>query len=111
MTEKMESWSMDDLIALTDTIQSESLEYKGKSINLQWCELVEAEEPKMAIPSDDTPEDEKNEYYTQLAGEKIQAMIEKANGKNPEGAFLTADVWSKYKVSAKVMGTDVDINF
>ena len=117
MTEKMESWSMEDLIALTDTIQSESLEYKGKSISLQWCELVEAEEPKMAIPADDTPEDEKNEYYTQLASEKIQKMIEKANGKNPEGAFLTADVWSKlpttlkYKVSAKVMGTDVDINF
>ena len=117
MTEKMESWSMEDLIALTDEIQSESLEYKGKTINLQWCELVEAEEPKMAIPSDDTPEDEKNEYYTQLAGEKIQKMIEKANEKNPEGAFLTADVWSKlpttlkYKVSAKVMGTDVDVNF
>jgi len=117
MTEKMESWSMEDLIALTDKIQSESLEYKGKTINLQWCELVEAEEPKMAIPSDDTPEDEKNEYYTQLAGEKIQKMIEKANEKNPEGAFLTADVWAKlpttlkYKVSAKVMGTESDINF
>ena len=57
------------------------------------------------------------DIITQLASEKIQKMIEKANGKNPEGAFLTADVWSKlpttlkYKVSAKVMGTDVDVNF
>ena len=118
MTEnKVEMWSMDDLIALTDEVQSEDIDYKGKSITVQWCELVEAEEPKMAIPSEDTPEEEKNEYYTQLAGEKIQKMIEKANEKNPEGAFLTADVWSKlpttlkYKVSAKVMGTDVDVNF
>ena len=31
MTEsKVEMWSMDDLIALTDEIQSEELEYKGK---------------------------------------------------------------------------------
>jgi hypothetical protein len=93
------------------------MEYKGKTINIQWCELVEAEEPKMNIPSDDTPEDEKNEYYTKLAGEKIKKMIEKANVKNPEGTLLTADVWSKlpttlkYKVSAKVMGTETDVNF
>ena len=117
MTEKMESWSMDDLIALTDEIQTEVLEYKGKTLQVQWCELVESEEPKMIIPSEETPEDEKNEYYTQLAAEKIQKMIEKANEKNPEGTFLTPDVWSKlptslkYQVSAKVMGTDLNVNF
>ena len=117
MTEKMESWSMDDLIALTDGIQTEVLEYKGKTLQVQWCELVESEEPKMIIPSEETPEDEKNEYYTQLAAEKLQKMIEKANEKNPEGAFLTPDVWSKlptslkYQVSAKVMGTDLNVNF
>ena len=44
-------------------------------------------------------------------------MIEKANEKNPEGTFLTSDVWAKlpttlkYKVSAKVMGTESDVNF
>ena len=115
--EKMESWSMDDLIALTDEIQTEELEYKGKSLQIQWCELVEAEEPKMSIPSDDTPDDEKNDYYAQLASDKVQKMIKKANEKNPEGTFLTADIWSKlptslkYKVSAKVMGTETDVNF
>ena len=113
----MESWSMEDLIALTDEVQSEDMEYKGKTVKIQWCELIEAEEPKMAIPSDDTPEDEKNEYYTQLAGKKVMKMIEKANDKNPDGAFLTPDVWSKlpttlkYQVSAKIMGTDTDVNF
>ena len=38
MTEsKVEMWSMDDLIALTDEVQSEELEYKGKSVMIQWC--------------------------------------------------------------------------
>ena len=78
---------------------------------------LEAEEPKMAIPSDDTPEEEKNDYYTQLAAEKVMKMIEKANEKNPDGATLSPDVWSKlpttlkYKISAKIMGTDTDVNF
>tara|TARA_Y100000593_G_C4162434_1_gene262706 strand:+ start:68 stop:424 length:357 start_codon:yes stop_codon:yes gene_type:complete len=114
---QMESWSMEDLIALTDEVQSEDMEYKGKTVHIQWCELVESEEPKMAIPSDDTPEEEKNDYYTQLAAEKVMKMIEKANEKNPEGATLSPEVWSKlpttlkYKISAKIMGTDTDVNF
>ena len=117
MTDKMESWSMEDLISLTDEVQTEELEYKGKNLNIQWCELIESEEPKMAMPSEDTPEEEKNEYYSKLASEKIMKMIGKANEKNPEGAFLTAEVWEqlptslKYKVSAKVMGTESDVNF
>ena len=114
---KMESWSMEDLIALTDEVQTDELEYKGKLVTVQWCELVESEEPKMTIPSDDTPEEEKNEYYSQLAAEKVMKMIEKANEKNPEGATLSPEVWSKlpttlkYKISAKIMGTDTDVNF
>jgi hypothetical protein len=118
MTEKkVEMWSMDDLIALTDKIQSEDLEYKGKSVTVQWCELVESEEPKMIIPEDDQPEDEKNAYYSELANKKILKMIEKANEKNPDGASIDSDVWSKlptslkYKVSAKVMGTESEVNF
>ena len=118
MTEKkVEMWSMDDLIALTDKIQSEDLEYNGKSVPVQWCELVELEEPKMIIPEDDQPEDEKNAYYSELANKKILKMIEKANEKNPDGASIDSDVWSKlptslkYKVSAKVMGTESEVNF
>ena len=72
---------MDDLISLTQEIQTADLLFKGKSLIVQYCELVESEEPKMAIPSDETPEEEKNEYYTQLAGKKIQKMIAKANEK------------------------------
>ena len=118
MTEnKVEMWSMDDLIALTDEVQSEELEYKGKSIVVQWCELVESEEPKMIIPDDDQSEDEKNAYYSELANKKILKMIEKANEKNPDGSFINDEMWSKlptslkYKVSAKVMGTEDKVSF
>ena len=119
MTEnKVEMWSMDDLIALTDEVQSEELEYKGKSIMVQWCELVESEEPKMIIPEDDQPEEEKNAYYSELANKKILKMIGKANEKNPDGAFLNEEMWNKlptslkYRVSAKVMGTESEsVNF
>ena len=113
MTEsKVEMWSMDDLIALTDEIQSEELEYKGKSVTIQWCELVESEEPKMVIPDEGESEEQKNAYYTELANKKILKMIEKANEKNPDGTFIDSEVWSKiptslkYRISAKVMGTD-----
>ena len=42
MAEK-EVWSMEDLLSLTDEVQTEEMEYKGKIISLQWCELVESE--------------------------------------------------------------------
>ena len=118
MTEsKVEMWSMDDLIALTDEIQSEELEYKGKSVTIQWCELVESEEPKMVIPDEGESEEQKNAYYTELANKKILKMIEKANEKNPDGTFIDSEVWSKiptslkYRKSAKVMGTETEVKF
>ena len=118
MTEsKVEMWSMDDLIALTDEVQSEELEYKGKSVMIQWCELVESEEPKMVMPDDSESEEEKNAYYSELANKKILKMIEKANEKNPDGTFIDSEVWSKiptslkYRISAKVMGTETEVNF
>ena len=44
-------------------------------------------------------------------------MIEKANEKNPDGASIDDEVWSKlptslkYRISAKVMGTETEVNF
>ena len=66
--EKMESWSMEDLIALTDEVQTAELDYKGKVVNIQWCELIESEEPSMGLPSEGSSEEEKNESvsYTHL---------------------------------------------
>jgi hypothetical protein len=117
MTEEKEYWSLDELVALTETVQEIEVEHQGKYIKLQWCELVESEEPKMIIPDDDQSEDEKNAYYSELANKKILKMIEKANGKNPEGTFINDEMWSKlptslkYKVSAKVMGTEDKVSF
>ena len=116
MAEK-EVRSMEDLLSLTDEVQREDMEYKGKSITIQWCELVESEEPKMAMPSEDAPEEDKNAYYASIANEKIMKMIAKANEKNPDGTFITEEVWSKlpttlkYRLSAKVMGTEAEVNF
>jgi len=117
MTEEKEMWSMEDLIALTDEVQTETVEYKGKNVTIQWCELVESEEPKMVIPDESAPEEEKNAYYSSLANEKVLRMIAKANEKNPEGSAIEKEVWSKlpttlkYKISAKVMGTETESNF
>ena len=110
MTEKMESWSMDDLIALTDEIQTEVLEYKGKTLQVQWCELVESEEPKMVLPDDAAPSEEQTEYYKKLAGERVLCMIEKANTKEPETVSITADNWMslpttlRWQVSGTILG-------
>ena len=47
MTEnEKQYWSIDELLELTETVQEDELEYKGKSIRFQWCELSESEEPK-----------------------------------------------------------------
>ena len=57
------------------------------------------------------------------AGKKVRVydvsnkMIEKANEKNPDGASIDDEVWSKlptslkYRISAKVMGTETEVNF
>ena len=45
MTEK-KIWSMDELVALTDEVQKEQVEYRGKVVEFQFCELTEKEEPK-----------------------------------------------------------------
>ena len=71
----------------------------------------------MVIPDEGESEEQKNAYYTELANKKILKMIEKANEKNPDGTFIDSEVWSKiptslkYRISAKVMGTETEVNF
>jgi hypothetical protein len=45
MTEK-ESWSMDELVALTDEVQNGEVEFRGKTVTFQFCELAEKENLK-----------------------------------------------------------------
>tara|TARA_Y100000593_G_C4151020_1_gene257053 strand:- start:35 stop:397 length:363 start_codon:yes stop_codon:yes gene_type:complete len=90
-----EVWTIDELVSLTEEIQSIDLEYNGKNLPIQWCELTEAEEPKLSMASDDVSEEEKQAHYAKLASNRVLAMISKANDKNPDGKVLDADVWDK----------------
>ena len=61
MPENKESvWSIDELVSLTDDVQEDSIEYKGKKFTFQFCELVEAEEPKYTGIPESASEEEKN---------------------------------------------------
>ena len=83
--ESTEMWSMDDLISLTDEVQEGSIEYRGKLVKYQFCELVEKEEPKFKPVPDSASEETKMAMYTEIGAKRILAMLEKANEKNPDG--------------------------
>jgi hypothetical protein len=108
---KMDVWSIEELIAMTDTVQSKDIEWQGKILKIQYCELTEEEEPKMLLPDDDLPSEEQNEYYREIASQRVARMITKANGKNPEGTTLSDDNWSqmpttlRWAISGTVLGT------
>jgi hypothetical protein len=96
-----EYWSLEELTALTDTVQSKDVEYNGKNIKVQWMELAESEEPKKLIPDDSLPEQEKNEFFQELAKERVTRMISKANENRPSEGFLTNDVWQRLPTTVK----------
>ena len=112
-TEK-ERWTIEELVAMTDTVQSEDIEWNGKKLHVQWCELVEAEEPKMDIPDDDTPDDEVQEHYRKIAGERVLSMIAKANEKNPENITIYKENWAllpstfRWAISGAVLGSQAE---
>ena len=113
MTEKKnEIWTIEELVSLTETIQTDELEYNGKMIPFQWCELTESEEPQMGLPDPNAPEEQQNAHFAKLAGARVEAMISKANERNPEGAFISLDSWSKlpttlrWSISNTIMQTD-----
>jgi hypothetical protein len=110
MSEK-QIWTLDELTSLTEEVQSKEVEYHGKVVPLQWCELTEGEEPKMSLPDENAPEDEKNRHFAELASARVLCMVDKANEKNPEGKFLNAEMWVKlpttlrWKLQNVVLGT------
>ena len=112
MTEEAnEMWTIEELVQMTEEVQSTDLDWQGKKLHIQWCELVEAEEPKMAIPTDDMPEEEQTEHFKKMASERVIAMINKANNKNPEGQTLTGENWAslpttlRWSISSTILGT------
>ena len=109
MTKKMETWTIEELVSLTEEVQSSEVEFNGKVLPIQWCELSEAEEPKMDINPND---EDVSEKYQDLAKSRILGMITKANEKNPDGTTISEDSWMqlpmtlKYTIMNSVMGVD-----
>jgi len=105
-------WTMDDLVALTDDVQVGEIAFRGKTVKYQFCELVEAEEPKFRPLSDRASEEEKMAYYTDIGAKRILAMLEKANEKSPDGPQITEEHWSllpttlRYQISNDIMGIE-----
>ena len=112
-------WSIDELVALTDEVQTGKCDFRGKDFSYQYCELTEAEEPKTLPISDNASDDERAEWYQRIGSERILLMINKANDKNPDGVTITDDNWDKlpvtlrYNVMSDIMNisTEVTGNF
>jgi hypothetical protein len=104
-----EIWTIDELVALTKEVQNGEIEYRGKKFLFQYCELTEAEEPKITMIDENASADEKNEFYTKVGTERILSMIKKANDKNPEGVTLTDELWKtlpatlRFSISAEIL--------
>jgi len=111
MTEK-KIWSMDELVALTDAVQNEEVEYRDGMVHFHFCELAEKEEPKFTGISDSLPEEEKMLKYQELGNQRVLKMILKANEKDPEGPIITEEQWGllpttlRYAISNKILGVE-----
>jgi hypothetical protein len=114
--EKKQIWSIDELVALTEDVQQVEIEYNGKTLPVQWCELTEAEEPKISVPDADLPEEDKNQHFAEIASKRMIAMMEKANERNPEGKVIDEESWSKlpttlrWNISNTILQVKADIN-
>ena len=117
MTEEKEMWTIEELVSMTDTVQTHEIAWQGKNISIQWCELVESEEPKLALPADDVPDAEQTEYYKEIASQRVSLMIAKANKKRPDTVTVTEENWAalpttlRWSISAYILGTQDSENF
>ena len=113
--EQKEMWSIDDLISLTDKVQTSEITFRKKNLTFQYCELTEKEEPAINL-SEELSEEEKNAYYMEVGTGRVKAMIDKANKKNPEGATISADNWSslpstlRFSIANEIMGLETDVS-
>jgi len=113
MTEK-KIWSMDELVALTDEVQKEEVEFRGKVVEFQFCELTEKEEPKFTGIAEDLPEEEKMAMYQEIGSNRVIKMLQKANEKAPDGPVITDEQWVllpttlRYNITNKILGAEDD---
>ena len=99
-------------MSLTDEIQNEEVEFRGKTLSIQFCELTEEEEPKVMFKDDFESEEEKMDWYQELGTSRVLAMIKKANDKDSNGITITEEAWSKlpttlrYQISNVILGME-----
>ena len=115
MTKEKDTWTIESLIALTDEVQNEDIDFRGKTLSVQFCELTEEEEPTRAFRDDFDTEEDRLSHYQELGTNRVLKMLEKANEKNPEGATLNEETWSKlpttlrYQIANKIMGINAEV--
>ena len=108
-----DTWTIDELKALTNTVASGVVKYRGKELPIQWCELIESEEPKMALPDEDFDEEQKTQAYQEIGYTKVLAMIHKADEMSPDEACGIEAAWDelpatlRYAISTKVLGGEI----
>ena len=106
---------MDELVALTDEVQEEEVEFRDKVVQFQFCELTEKEEPKFTGMSESLSEEDKMAKYQELGIKRCLKMLEKANDKNPDGPTIGAEHWEslpttlRYAISNKILGVEADV--
>mgnify|MGYP003139269924 CR=1 FL=1 len=107
--ENKEMWTIDELVSLTNTVQSAEIDYQGKILPIQWCELTESEEPKISMPLDGIDE---TQHYAEIASQRMLAMLKKANELSPESKTLDEESWHmlpttlRWTISNTVMSTN-----
>jgi len=118
MTEK-KIWSIDQLVALTDEVQIEQVDFRNKAVKFQFCELTEKEEPKFTGVADELPEDEKMAMYQEIGSNRVVRMLQKANEKAPDGPAIVEEQWAllpttlRYSITNRILGTEEEakVNF
>ena len=109
MSEKANVWTIEELVELTDQVQKGLVTYRGKEFHFQYCELAEKEEPNLKALPEKATDQEKQDWATESGTERILAMIQKANDKNPDGTTITSDNWSdvpltlRYQITSEIL--------
>ena len=115
MTEDANVWTIEELVKLTDQVQTGKVTYRGKDFHFQFCELAEKEEPNLKALPETATEQEKQDWATEAGIERILAMIKKANDKNPDGVTLTEENWStvpvtiRYHITSEILSYQQEI--
>ena len=115
MTENDSVWTIEELVALTDEIQTAEIDFRGRPFQIQFCELVEGEEPKLLPLDQSASEEEQSEWYQKVGSERILRMIKKASEKDPEAVKISADQYAllpatlRYQIISKVLNLEQQV--